>query len=280
MKTNEMIAENNRLRELLTIENKVYYENLLLYVRLEGMMRDERKIESFLLEVLQDMLAAQKDGVSAKAYFGKTPKAIADDYLSVLPRSIWEGVKLVMIVLVSYLGSSLFPTLTTTGKLIDVGSLMIAGVYLFVVVMILFKYMATTIYQLSVRRINKWFRYMIFAGIGIGVFLPLYSISQWIKTPLQINLDGILGIVVIVVAWLIGLYFYLKISDKKMWTPFVFAAFMLGMMGIAARLPSLSGLINLKSGRYIYAGLMMLVMVIFYLMSYFASKKIKKEENN
>ncbi|WP_349582651.1 hypothetical protein [Leuconostoc citreum] len=43
MNIKKMITQNNQLREKLTNENKVYYENLLLYLRFEGIMRDEEK---------------------------------------------------------------------------------------------------------------------------------------------------------------------------------------------------------------------------------------------
>ena len=241
MNIKKMITQNNQLREKLTNENKVYYENLLLYLRFEGIMRDEEKIEAFLLEVLQDILLAQQDGISAKSYFGKEPKVIADDFLVTLPRSLWEGIKLFLLVLVSYAGSSILPSLTTTGKPIDIGIMLITSIYAFIVIMVSFKYLASTIYKLTVFIKHKVIR--------------------------------------LLVLWLIGLFFYLRIADKKIWTPFVFVAFVFGVMGIAARLPYLATFINVKSGRYVYAGLMIFTMVIFYLISYLTIRKMKKETN-
>lgn len=60
MKTKEM---NNELRKNLNDENKIFYENLLLYLRIEGFSRDENKIETHLLIILQDILEAQNDGL-------------------------------------------------------------------------------------------------------------------------------------------------------------------------------------------------------------------------
>ena len=64
MNTNQMIEENNQLRQRLNDENKAYYNDLLIYLRFQSVSRDEAQIESFLLDVLQDILAAQKDGLS------------------------------------------------------------------------------------------------------------------------------------------------------------------------------------------------------------------------
>ncbi|WP_223825156.1 DUF1129 domain-containing protein [Leuconostoc carnosum] len=71
MKTKEMIEMNNELRKNLNGENKIFYENLLLYLRIEGFARDENKIETHLLMILQDILEAQNDGIAAETYFGK-----------------------------------------------------------------------------------------------------------------------------------------------------------------------------------------------------------------
>lgn len=279
MNIKKMITQNNQLREKLTNENKVYYENLLLYLRFEGIMRDEEKIEAFLLEVLQDILLAQQDGISAKSYFGKEPKVIADDFLVTLPRSLWEGIKLFLLVLVSYAGSSILPSLTTTGKPIDIGIMLITSIYAFIVIMASFKYLASIIYKLTVFIKHKVIRLLVLWVVLMVILAPVLLINFWVHTPFKINVNGVLGIVIIMVLWLIGLFFYLRIADKKFWTPFVFVAFVFGVMGIAARLPYLATFINVKSGRYVYAGLMIFTMVIFYLISYLTIRKMKKETN-
>lgn len=72
--------KNNQLREKLTRENRKYYENLLLYLRIKG--KDELVTEAVLLEILQDMLEAQANGRSAQQYFGADPKVAADELVT------------------------------------------------------------------------------------------------------------------------------------------------------------------------------------------------------
>ncbi|MDR3157387.1 MAG: hypothetical protein LBT69_05700 [Lactobacillales bacterium] len=84
MKTKELIEQNNQLREQLTPENNTYYEEMLIYIRTGSFFRDEKESESILLEILQDILLAQKNGESATDYFGKNPKEIADEILVTL----------------------------------------------------------------------------------------------------------------------------------------------------------------------------------------------------
>ena len=83
-----LIEKNNQLRQQLTPENEKFYSDLLLYVRLHSFSQDQEAIESKLLEILQDILDAQTDYISAKQYFGKDPKKLADDLLRQFPKSI------------------------------------------------------------------------------------------------------------------------------------------------------------------------------------------------
>ncbi|WP_206911828.1 hypothetical protein IGL98_000045 [Enterococcus sp. DIV0840] len=84
MKTTDMIKQNNELRKQLNSENKKYYEDILVYIRV-NLNKEERQTEEILLEILQDILDAQKNATSAQEFFGKNPKEISDSILAELP---------------------------------------------------------------------------------------------------------------------------------------------------------------------------------------------------
>lgn len=84
MKTTDMIKQNNELRKQLNPENKKYYEDILVYIR-SNLNKEEQQTEEILLEILQDILDAQKNGTSAQGFFGKNPKEISDKILAELP---------------------------------------------------------------------------------------------------------------------------------------------------------------------------------------------------
>ncbi|MFI3914261.1 hypothetical protein VBG69_08655 [Carnobacterium maltaromaticum] len=90
-----LIKQNNELRENLTKENKVFYEDLLVYMRTAGFLYDDLEIESSLMQILQDIMLAQKDGESAENYFGKNPKEIVDEMIQSMDKiSIKAFIKL------------------------------------------------------------------------------------------------------------------------------------------------------------------------------------------
>lgn len=84
-KMDEMIRENNEKRKLLTKENREYYECFVVYIR-SSAGRDERATEELLLELLDHLLEAQKEGKRAEEVFGKNPKELADEMIESLPK--------------------------------------------------------------------------------------------------------------------------------------------------------------------------------------------------
>lgn len=112
-KVNKLIAENNRLREKLNPENLAYYEKFITYFRMKNLVKNNLEVEETLMEVLKNLLAAQKEGVSAKDYLGKKPEALAEELLQNIStysfKEIFEnGLAAFAIFLLFSLSSSLF----------------------------------------------------------------------------------------------------------------------------------------------------------------------------
>jgi len=85
LKAKQLIEENNQKRELLTPENKQYYSDMLVYIRL-NLSLSEQQSEEVLMEMLDHLLEGQKDGKSARDIFGDDPKRFADDIIQNLPK--------------------------------------------------------------------------------------------------------------------------------------------------------------------------------------------------
>lgn len=83
--TKTLIEQNNEKRELLTKENEKYYDDLLLYIRLQ-MRLSERQSEEILMELLDHLLDGQKEGKTAIEIFGNDPKGYADEIISQIPQ--------------------------------------------------------------------------------------------------------------------------------------------------------------------------------------------------
>ena len=79
-------------KQIEVIESQLIKENKEYMGRINGYMmiasvfhRQEEAVTAQLLSIYQDVLEAQKDGLSAEEFLGKDSKQMADDLLNYLP---------------------------------------------------------------------------------------------------------------------------------------------------------------------------------------------------
>lgn len=80
-----LIEENNNKRKMLTKENEAYYDDLLIYIRLQWTL-SEQQSEEVLMEMLDHLIEGQKEGKTAKDIFGDDPLSFADEIIEHLPK--------------------------------------------------------------------------------------------------------------------------------------------------------------------------------------------------
>lgn len=201
MKTTDLIKQNNELRKQLTPENKKYYEDILVYIRV-NLNKEEQQTEEILLEILQDILDAQKKGTSAQVFFGKNPKEISDAILTELPsdsEKYWS--KLFFIFFLILLQYTLFDLLLQPvvainwfNTLFPVILLMVTAIlglfsikystfasdrkkcYLFAFLALLF-WMGSILLPIIDRQMNGLVGYLLFSHQAFAAFLFILSIS-------------------------------------------------------------------------------------------------------
>ncbi|MBU0279196.1 hypothetical protein [Gemella sp. zg-1178] len=81
MKTKDLITYNNELRNKLSEENNKKYEELLIKIRFIGFFKNQEKLEETLLEILQDLIEAQKNGKHFEDIFGNDIDLIAKNII-------------------------------------------------------------------------------------------------------------------------------------------------------------------------------------------------------
>ncbi|UJL46205.1 DUF1129 family protein [Virgibacillus sp. NKC19-16] len=87
MDAKELIQINNEKRKQLTKENKEYYEDMLVYVRL-SYDKSDQETEEILTELLDHLVEAQAEGKTAEEVFGQEPKKYADEIIGELPKMV------------------------------------------------------------------------------------------------------------------------------------------------------------------------------------------------
>ena len=86
MNIGNLLEYNNKLRMQLNEENKKYYEELLITCRTKAIAANETALEIQLLEILQDLIAYQKQGKNFPETFGNDINKLSDSIIKLLPK--------------------------------------------------------------------------------------------------------------------------------------------------------------------------------------------------
>ncbi|KAA8674417.1 DUF1129 family protein [Clostridium sp. HV4-5-A1G] len=274
---NKIVEQNNQLREKLREENREYYEQLLVYLRSAGLFYDDYEIENLLLQILQDIISAQEDGQSAEEFFGKRPQLAADELIQNLGKSSRkETLKLVGLVFGISSFFELLSALASPDKGINLLVLIIYGLLSFLFVGIVFFIIHKSIYTKVIRgKVASFlFTWLIFS-LMIGSFI---LIEIFIPPLLTVHLSNSLGIFIISIL-LIGsviLAFIRSKQDGRMWWPFLPFIWILGLIGIASRLPVTENWMSGSNGRITSAVLTGVGFILFWVLTYLCLRE-KKE---
>lgn len=273
MKTNKIIERNAELQEHLTKENKKYYGNLLVYIRVMSLIRDEKKSEEMLLEILEDILEGQEHGQSAEYYLGKNPKQVADNIIKELPINVIDTIKIIISSLGMLCLMKLIPIFASFEEYIDIGNFLISGVYLVFLVIAVLLFMGYCLYRYESKIMNIILS--LFFGLGLVVF---FLLSFQLNTGLQVRLSNNLGIFLILLALLIISYLFNKTNEKQMWIPFIPPIVISAIAGIIIRINFFRTIINTSDGRIGLAIVLIIGLLLQYLLTWFIFRKLKKND--
>ncbi|CAI2547199.1 hypothetical protein AKUH4B410M_00170 [Apilactobacillus kunkeei] len=232
MKAEQLIEQNNELREKLNPENKKYYENLLLYIRAKAVFQKEEDVETTLLEILNDLIEAQSNGQDAEDYFGKDPEQLASEIIDNLPKSFCDTFKLACYIFFGYITFFSIPQMIDPNSNMDLGRVLLMGFTVFFFALLALWVIGNVTYQKGklVKAINYSILVILFLTFVIGGFI--------IKTPLTIHLPGLSGILTIIGIFIISTVIYI-IERKNL--PFLSAVYLyeigFSIIGIIIRIP-------------------------------------------
>ncbi|QEA53002.1 hypothetical protein [Loigolactobacillus coryniformis] len=231
MKVNQMVQQNEQLRQQLTAVNRRYYENILLYMRGHSWMKRDRDVEATLLDILNDMIAAQENGQNAADYFGKEPQQIVRDILKVLPNDFLASIKLVGYMLLVYSSYYLLPLMIDVDRAFDVGNILIMGSITIVIVIVWILMASTLIYQ-----VQTWLTIFVH-GLIVVATITVVVLSAFLETNLKVHLTGYSGIGVIVLLLLLVTGILIHEKGSIVYFPVYLMVIVQALLGIMVRLP-------------------------------------------
>jgi uncharacterized membrane-anchored protein len=195
MKVDTMISINNKRRAGLSQENEHYFSEMMLFIRSSHV--SQQKSEELLLEILDHLLEAQREGKTAKDVFGDDPIAYCEELVSSLPSpSIWKKVLKVAHIIACLNGSylivdTLFSLIDNKRIIIKLSDFIVTDILGIVFVYLVFKFFKNTAFK------DKWnwlergmfvllsiAPILLFTGIFLGVRAffphePIIELSTW-----------------------------------------------------------------------------------------------------
>ncbi|WP_315167811.1 DUF1129 family protein [Metaclostridioides mangenotii] len=269
------IEKNNQLREQLNIENEEYYDDLLVYMRLKGgLFYDNDQIEDILLVILDDIIDAQKDGISAYDYFGKNPKEVADAMMKeITPSSLLSKFKYIMVVFGIYFLMTIFPSLVSPDKNLDIGKIFIGFIITSVFVIFILNSVKQSIYVEDKSKGKFFSKAKLFIVSFIGLLLLILSKSL-LPDILPITIDGLFGIAFIIALIIVASWYCLK-KGNELFKPFLSIIYTSTLISIGYRIPEVSTYLQSRSGKTIVVASLLISLFIFY---FFTHKLIKNNK--
>ncbi|EJV55586.1 DUF1129 domain-containing protein [Bacillus cereus] len=231
----QLVEKNNKLREQLSPENKVYYEDILIYMRTFGFFYEELETERHLMSILQDILEAQKHGESAEEYFGKNPKEIVDQLTKQFDKPSWKSIFKISgwIFLISTF-YFIVGSFTASSLQVNVFVILLNGIFSVALVYCIFKLLHLSIYiKMQLPKLIKFFVVWIMAMIPFGVFflIQLFTPKQGI-VKIGSPFDWIAILVILIVSTV-----YVIFKKKRELFGGLTFVITLGVFGLLLRIP-------------------------------------------
>ncbi|MCJ1989233.1 hypothetical protein [Pseudolactococcus carnosus] len=276
-----LIEENNRLREELNDENKVYYEKILLYLRIKSIFKDDMEIETILLGLLRDLLEAQSHGENASDYFGKDAKEMCEGLLEQTSRSkVKDVIKFILIGFIAYAVSSQMFEITKPTLTLNIGQLT-SGLFAAVLAIWLILYLVKCFVFRKTKEnklMDKVSMMMLYAVAGViftaAMCVPIFVLKDVFLVTIPAPYD-LLFIIGLAVACLLAAYVY-KIEWLRDLMPYIS---LMICLSIAVRTPlGKEILVNFK-GKDLKSVIAILAMsALIFLMLYIPVLKMNKRK--
>lgn len=270
-----LIKQNNELRKQLNFENNAFYSDFLVYMRLSSFSKSEIEVENILLEILQDIIDAQNEGINANEYFGKDAKLVADDILKSVKINPKETLKLSGFIVFVFIIMTLLPSLIVIENTFDLGAVTLTGIYMLVFIQVYLKHITNGIYLIKRAIKNKIVRLIIYYVISLALIAPVFLIMIFVKTPIRFQLQGITGVSVILVIMLGFTCWWLKSTNRKVDFPIYFAALLYGSLALIIRIPVIANWFNASStGKIVNISIIIISLLAYYLVNLWMIKNV------
>ncbi|MBZ5951386.1 hypothetical protein [Leuconostoc gasicomitatum] len=175
MRIKDVIGENNELQKQLNMMNTAYYEQVVIYGRMQGALKSDQLVEAMLLDILRDILDAQRDGHDAQAIFGDAHDLVVNTLLEIPDMNLFILLKQYWLAVVAFMLLSLSePIFNILRDQVFYGGKMVISVMISAIILaILYRYRESI--ATAVIHVDRRIVYFGLAGFIVHMFIMTWT---------------------------------------------------------------------------------------------------------
>lgn len=225
--------ETQKVVESFSQFNKEYFEKVEDYMRYSAILRDEDAVRELIFQLALDLKDAEKDGLTAKEFFGDNPKKMVDELVKNLKASSKVSIAKLFIFLITVICYGHFlGDYSSNGvvsfNVVEYLSSIIFGAVILVIFILFYK---KSVYDFTFRK-NKFLNSATYALLGICIVGIVFLLNEFenVVTVSSLTLSPLFSVILALILSAVAIYISVKKILFKPFIPIIVGYFISGTL--------------------------------------------------
>lgn len=225
--------ETQKVVESFSQFDKEYFEKVKDYMRYSAILRDEDAVRELIFQLALDLKDAEKDGLTAKEFFGDNPKKMVDELVKNLKASSKVSIAKLFIFLITVICYGHFlGDYSSNGvvsfNVVEYLSSIIFGAVILVIFILFYK---KSVYDFTFRK-NKFLNSATYALLGIFIVGIVFLLNEFenVVTVSSLTLSPLFSVILALILSAVAIYISVKKILFKPFIPIIVGYFISGTL--------------------------------------------------
>lgn len=225
--------ETQKVVESFSQFDKEYFEKVEDYMRYSAILRDEDAVRELIFQLALDLKDAEKDGLTAKEFFGDNPKKMVDELVKNLKASSKVSIAKLFIFLITVICYGHFlGDYSSNGvvsfNVVEYLSSIIFGAVILAIFILFYK---KSVYDFTFRK-NKFLNSATYALLGICIVGIVFLLNEFenVVTVSSLTLSPLFSVILALILSAVAIYISVKKILFKPFIPIIVGYFISGTL--------------------------------------------------
>lgn len=225
--------ETQKVVESFSQFDKEYFEKVEDYMRYSAILRDEDAVRELIFQLALDLKDAEKDGLTAKEFFGDNPKKMVDELVKNLKASSKVSIAKFFIFLITVICYGHFlGDYSSNGavsfNVVEYLSSIIFGAVILAIFILFYK---KSVYDFTFRK-NKFLNSATYALLGICIVGIVFLLNEFenVVTVSSLTLSPLFSVILALILSAVAIYISVKKILFKPFIPIIVGYFISGTL--------------------------------------------------